>query len=119
MARFVMLDLFAEGEREGKKEVIERVTFEIKIKYHEDINKRRIFECTKICVNKNNIISMEEKEDLCPYIMRYKENEWYNNICYRLVKDGGGYINIPYTQIKLTNGKILYVKNSISEILDV
>ena len=115
-----MLDLFTEGERDGKspRDVIERVAFEVKIKYQEAKDKRRIFECTKICVNKNNIISMEEKEDLCPYLMRYKENEWYNNICYRLVKDGGGYINIPYTEIKLTNGKILNVKNSISEILD-
>lgn len=119
MARFVMLDLFGDGVIDGKKEVINRVTFEIRIKYHEEIDKRRIFECTKICVNKNHILSMEEKEDFCPYIMRCKEHEWYNDISYRLLKEGGGYINIPYTKVELTNGKILYVKNSISEILDV
>lgn len=119
MPRFVMLDLLAEGGTVGVKEVIERVTFEIRIKYHEEIDKRRIFECTKICVNKSNILSMEEKEDLCPYIRRFCEGVWWDDIGYRLAKEGGGYINIPHTKIKLTNGKILYVKNSISEILDV
>ena len=121
MARFVMLDLFTEGVRDGKspRDVIERVAFDVKIKYHEEIDKRRIFECTPICVNKNNIISMEEKEDLCPYLIRFSEDVWWGELQYKLVKEGGGYIKIPYTKIQLTNGKILNVKNSIREILEV
>ena len=112
-----MLDLFTEGKIDGKRDVIERVAFEVKIKYHEEIDKRRIFECTTICVNKNNILIMEEKEDLCPYLRRFSEDVWWGEMQYKLVKEEGGYINIPYTKIQLTNGKILCVKNSISEII--